>query len=324
MDAGGRGRHHPGMSPIPTIIDTDIGGDIDDTWALAYALKRPELDIRLITTCTGDVDYRARIVCRLLALAGRCDIPVGLGEMYPGDGPRERQKGWVSGHPLSAHPGTVHRDGIDALVRVCMGTPGITLVGIGPMTSIEAALRREPRIAERTRLVLMAGCVRRHYRDWMPPGPFPEFNVVQDLPAARVVLAAPWRELVITPLDTCERVRLSGERYRRCVGSGDPLLRAVVENYRLWRGRPEGGEAESSILYDAVAIWLAFSDGHLAMEDHRLWLTQDGVFRIDAPDRAARPARLALDWTGLDPWLDGFVAGLQAPCVPPRGASMPA
>jgi inosine-uridine nucleoside N-ribohydrolase len=299
--------------PVPTIIDTDIGGDIDDTWALAMALKRPELDIRLITTCTGDVSYRARIVCRMLDLAGRCDIPVGLGDAYPSDGPRERQQGWVADYPVSRYPGTVHADGIDALIRTCMETPGITLIGIGPMTSIETALRREPRIAQRTRLVLMAGCVRRHYRDWLPPGPFPEFNVVQDLPAARVVLAAPWRELVITPLDTCERIRLTGERYRRCCASQDPMLRAVVENYRMWRKHPEGGETESSILYDAVAIWLAFSERHLVMEQHALWLTQDGHTRIDPGDRATRPARLALDWSDLDGWLDEFVATLEGP-----------
>lgn len=313
MDGRCPGRHDPGMNPIPTIIDTDIGGDIDDTWALAYALKRPELDLRLITTCTGDVAYRARIVCRMLELAGRSDIPVGLGEAYPSDGPRERQKDWVAGYDLARYPGTLHEDGIAALIRTCMDTPGITLVGIGPMTSIETALRREPRIAERTRLVLMAGCVRRHYRDWLPPGPFPEFNVVQDLPAARVALAAPWRELVITPLDTCERIRLIGERYRRCLESRDPLLRAVVDNYRLWRKHPDGGEGESSILYDAVAIWLAFSERHLVMEDHRLWMTQDGVFRVDPGDRATRPARLALDWSGLDAWLDDFVATLDGP-----------
>jgi hypothetical protein len=30
-------------SKIPVIIDTDIGTDIDDTWAIAYLLNRPEV-----------------------------------------------------------------------------------------------------------------------------------------------------------------------------------------------------------------------------------------------------------------------------------------
>ncbi|HAL43210.1 MAG TPA: nucleoside hydrolase, partial [Gammaproteobacteria bacterium] len=47
---------------IPVILDTDIGFDVDDVWALAFLLRCPELDVRLITTCTGDVAYRAALV----------------------------------------------------------------------------------------------------------------------------------------------------------------------------------------------------------------------------------------------------------------------
>ena len=315
----GHTAHMTTQHAIPVIIDTDIGGDIDDTWALAMALKRPELDLRLITTCTGDTIYRAKIVCRLLELAGRSDIPVGIGERYPSDGPREKQLPWVADYRLDQYPGALHDDGIDALIRTCMDTPDLTLIGIGPMTNIEAAVRREPRIAARTRLVLMAGCVHKHYRDWQAPGPFPEFNVVQDLPAARVALAAPWREVVITPLDTCERIRLTGAHYQRCVASRDPLLQAVITNYRLWLKRPAGGEEVSSILYDAVAIWLAFSQQHLVMERHGLGLTQDGVTRLD-PTKPM--VNLALEWSDLDAWIEEFVATMESPALakpPARG-----
>ena len=33
---------------IPVIIDTDIGDDIDDTWALVFALLSESLDIKLV------------------------------------------------------------------------------------------------------------------------------------------------------------------------------------------------------------------------------------------------------------------------------------
>ena len=38
------------VAKTPVILDTDIGGDIDDTWALVMLLKSPELDPKLITT----------------------------------------------------------------------------------------------------------------------------------------------------------------------------------------------------------------------------------------------------------------------------------
>src|SRR5512133_913063 len=51
------GQRKGSVRPLPVILDTDIGGDIDDTWALVLLLKSPELDCKLVTTCTGDTKY---------------------------------------------------------------------------------------------------------------------------------------------------------------------------------------------------------------------------------------------------------------------------
>ena len=67
------------MKKIPVILDTDIGNDVDDVWALVMLLKSPEVDIRLITTGTNNTIYRARLVAKLLEIAERTDIPIGVG-----------------------------------------------------------------------------------------------------------------------------------------------------------------------------------------------------------------------------------------------------
>jgi hypothetical protein len=82
---------------IPVILDTDIGDDIDDTWALALLLRSPELDVKLVTTATGDTTYRAQIVARLLEVAGRTDVPVGIGPAGPLRTP-PRQTAWIEGY----------------------------------------------------------------------------------------------------------------------------------------------------------------------------------------------------------------------------------
>jgi inosine-uridine nucleoside N-ribohydrolase len=66
------------IDKVPVILDTDIGSDIDDAWALAMMLRSPELDVKLVTSCTSDTTARARIIAKMLALAGR-DVPVGIG-----------------------------------------------------------------------------------------------------------------------------------------------------------------------------------------------------------------------------------------------------
>src|SRR5689334_6117156 len=70
---------------VKVIIDTDIGDDIDDAFAIALALRSPELDILGISTDYGDTAGRARILDRLLREAGRRDIPVAVGAATPVD-----------------------------------------------------------------------------------------------------------------------------------------------------------------------------------------------------------------------------------------------
>jgi len=70
-------------SPEKVIIDTDIGDDIDDAFAVALALRSPELQILGITTTFGDTETRAKVLDRFLAEAGRQDVPVAAGTPTP-------------------------------------------------------------------------------------------------------------------------------------------------------------------------------------------------------------------------------------------------
>src|SRR5436190_20464426 len=67
----------PGTAPV--ILDTDVGSDIDDAFALALALASPELDLRGVTTVGQDAETRAWMVCRLLTAVGRREVPVAWG-----------------------------------------------------------------------------------------------------------------------------------------------------------------------------------------------------------------------------------------------------
>src|ERR1700739_2902039 len=76
-------------STIPqlVIIDTDIGDDVDDAFAVALALQSPELKILGITTTWGNTPLRAKLVARFLQETGRTDIPIAVGtEKYPAKG----------------------------------------------------------------------------------------------------------------------------------------------------------------------------------------------------------------------------------------------
>src|ERR1039457_5798074 len=69
----------PGAAPQLVILDTDIGDDIDDAFALALVLRSPELELLGVTTAFGDTELRARLVERYVKAVGRIDISVGAG-----------------------------------------------------------------------------------------------------------------------------------------------------------------------------------------------------------------------------------------------------
>lgn len=288
------------MQKIPVILDTDIGGDIDDTWALAMLLRSPELDLKLVVTDTGDTQYRARVTARLLEVAGRTDVPVGVG--VPSEGHPQPQLPWVADYALESYPGKVYQDGVQALIDTILGSAEpVTLICIGPVPNIAAALRREPRIAANCRFVGMHGSLRRHHDGGQ--GPIAEYNVVTDVPACQQVFCAPWIDMTITLLDTCGQVRLQGAKYQAVCDSPDPLTRAVIENYHIWlQGKPDGGR--SSILFDTVAIHLASSTQYLTMETMGIRVTDEG-YTVNDP--TARPVKCAVEWDDLDAYEDFLV-----------------
>jgi hypothetical protein len=53
-------------APIKVILDTDIGTDIDDAWALGLAMTSPEFELIAVTITDGNTSARARVACKLL------------------------------------------------------------------------------------------------------------------------------------------------------------------------------------------------------------------------------------------------------------------
>lgn len=63
----------------PILFDTDIGSDVDDAFALALILASPEVELRGVTTVSGNTADRAILACRFLAQTGQRNIPVAAG-----------------------------------------------------------------------------------------------------------------------------------------------------------------------------------------------------------------------------------------------------
>lgn len=301
---------------IPVILDTDIGTDIDDTWALAHLLRSPELDLKLILTATGDITYRTTLTARFLEAVGRTDIPIGRG-MNPDPATDLRhQDPWLKGYDLATYSGEIVEDGVDRLIRIVEESEEpVTILAIAPCGNLAEAVTRAPHIASRCRLVGMFGSFEVGYTGGLPASD--ETNVRVDPAALRTVLSAPWQDVLLTPLDTCNFAVLTGENYHRIwSATSDPMLRALIENYCIFAPlvcwmHCDYFATRSTVLFDCVAVYLAYAEDLVETEAIRFDITDKGYTIRD--DDAPYPARVALRWKDLDGFLNHLTERLLLP-----------
>ncbi|NVM17654.1 MAG: nucleoside hydrolase [Candidatus Lokiarchaeota archaeon] len=267
---------------IPVILDTDIGLEIDDTWALGFLLKCPELDVKLITTSSGNTSLKAKLVAKFLESVGRIDIPIGIGQQ------ENLKKGWfypwIKEYEISQYPGTVHINGIEVLCSTILNSSvPLTLIVTGPLGNVARALKVSPRITENSRFVGMHGSIRDGY--WGSNTPHREYNVKKNIEASREVFQSSW-EKTIAPLDTSRDIVLSGELLERFMKCGNLVVNSIKEEYNIWKKKliPKLfmiKKNQTSVLFDTVPIYLGFSEELINIEELKIKISDRGFTQIN-------------------------------------------
>ena len=292
---------------IPVILDTDIGGDIDDSWALVMLLNCPEFDVKMILTNEEEESfYKAKITAKFLETAGRTDIPIGAGSpTWDMRGKMTNQAQWVRDFDLSKYPGAFRADGIKAMTECIIKAPeAITVIAIGPLGNLGAALDMSPEITRKAKVVGMQGSIRKGY--FGADTPSAEYNVCHRRDCSQKVFSADW-DITITPLDTCGNIFLKADKYRRILECQTPLIKALMENYRIWADAAAGGgrpdvypgiyREQSTLLPDPAAVYLAMSEDFVNIEELGVEVTAEGFTRVNP---SAKIIRCATSWKDYD------------------------
>ncbi|MBU6497683.1 MAG: nucleoside hydrolase [Rhodospirillales bacterium] len=297
------------MSRQPVIIDTDPG--VDDAAALLLALASPEIELRGVSVVAGNVGLAASLAnaCRILALAGRGDVPVLAGAAEPlcrspvrG---RHARIGVFAEDIVPPAPACPRPEPAaffiarQALAAAAAGRP-ITICAIGPLTNIALALRLHPGVAGAIgRIVMMGGAFR-------VPGlrtPWAEYNVLADPHAAQIV----WQSgvpLVVLPLDVTQQALFTEAEFSRLEARGSAGGRALAGLLRRYdRSDPARYGRPGGPLHDPMTIaWLLRPD-LFAGQPATIGVTLDGPTAGQSwadPGPAAGPAPNALVMTGID------------------------
>ena len=252
--------------PQKIIIDTDIGDDVDDAFAVALALSSPELQILGISTTFGDTETWAKLLDRFLGEAGRQDIPVAVGTPTHNSNLLTQRHYAEGGHFAKAsRPRAV--DFI--LEQIRLYPDQITLVAIGPLINVGALVDKNAETFRKLRrVVLMGGSIERGYGDIgysAPRGPEAEWNIKNDIPSAQKLFVS-GVPLFMMPLDATQ---LKLDEVKRAVlfQAGTPLTDALTLLYHQW------GQ-ETPTLFDVMAVTYILNPGlcpvtprHISVDD---------------------------------------------------------
>ena len=288
------------------IIDTDIGNDIDDAFAVGLALHSPEFQILGISSAWGDTHLRARLLSRLLKETGRTDIPVAMGIVKHPAGKLDTltQAAYAEGGPADQN----YPNAVDFLLDQIRRYPGeITLIAIGPETNLGAAIDRDAATFRKLkRIVLMGGSIYRGYSQFnygKTHGPDPEWNILCDIQAAQKVFSS-GVPLYVMPLDSTQ-IKLQELERAEIFKAGTPLTDALLVLYTQWAH----GKTQTPTLFDAVVVAYASHPELCPTEPMRLRVDEQGYTRVEA---GAPNAQVCLR-SSSDQFLEFFMPRIVAP-----------
>jgi purine nucleosidase len=295
------------------IIDQDAAGPAGtDQQSMLLMIQSPQVEVLGITVVTGDQWLNAEVAhtLRMLELIGRTDIPVVRGAEYPLVRSQQETEHWELQYgnvpwlgawtPKFYHPPDqlgempegkpttkpADEDAAHFLLRMVHKFPNqVTIYAGGPMTNLALAISIDPEFAGLAKeLIFMGGSFNPRTDDpEFANAPTHEFNLWFDPEAAHIVLRAPWKNMVCTPVDISVKTRLTADLINRIKAVDSPAAR-YISAYAHLRGN-------YNYLWDelAAAAWL---DPSLITKKKTLFLDVD-------LDRGAGYGN-TLSWTDAD------------------------
>jgi purine nucleosidase len=279
----------PQPAPQKVILDTDIGDDVDDAYALALLASLPNAKILGVTTAFGETGKRAEIAAKLLNVVGRPDVPVCAGR--PGtSGKIGRQYDWAKGFKSPSMKSTPAADFMKSEIDKAPGE--VTLIPVGALTNIGDLITKYPEVKGKIKqIVIMGGAVHLGYNNQPPP--IVEWNIKCDPAAAKIVFNS-GVPVVMAGLEVTTMMQLDAERQKRLFANGTQTTDALAALTNLW-----GNNVPT--LFDPVAVAYALGHPFCDNEQRHVEVEDSGLTKItDGPTNVTvliNPKKNAfLDW----------------------------
>ena len=326
------------------IINEDCSGPGgSNLQTVSLLIQSKAVEVLGITVVTGDQwrDEEVAHTLRLLELIGRTGIPVFKGAAFPLVRTREEtilgeqrygkvayagawdDRWWHEPFVVPAlkegQPSTKasDEDAVQFLIRMVHKYPHeVTIYEGGPMTNLALAITIDPEFAGLAAgLVFMGGSLNPETSDpEFVNNPRHEFNFWFDPEAAAIVLRAPWKKIVCTPIDISIKTRLTPAMVKRIEAGGTPLGHYIARYFQpgqgndyMWDELAAAAWIDPSLITKKETRYMSVDIDHGAGYGNTLtWIERD------KPNVTLQPVEIQLD-LDKEKFYEMFVSLMIAP-----------
>lgn len=270
----------PKGKKVDVVIDTDTYNEIDDQFALVYAIKSPEaINLKAIyaapfhnersTGAANGMELSFAEIGKILEMTGRSDL---LGSSFRG-----------SEQFLPDEDTAVGSDAVTDLLRrseaYSIDNP-LYVIALGAITNIASALLLDKTLHERIVVIWLGG----HALDWPDTR---EFNMAQDVAAARVLFKSQVPLVQLPCMGVVSAFTLTEPDMKAWLGGRntvcDYLVNATIAEAKSY----VQSHVWSRVIWDVTAVaWLISADfmsdrleyAPLPQYDHHYTLRRDSHF----------------------------------------------
>jgi len=245
------------------LIDTDPG--IDDSLAILLALASPELSLEGVSVVHGNCSLEQATIngLSILELGNAGHIPLAVGCELPLVQPSllapETHGNTGLGYAKLPEPRTrpIVQHGTDFLIEKIMSNPGeFTLVAIGPLTNVALAIRKEPRVVDALKEIIIMGGAIRHEGNTTA---LAEFNTYVDPHATHIVFHA-GIPTTLVPLDVTYQCVLTSQDVERLLKTDSPIPQFVKDTTDFYMEFHDDFQGiKGCVINDPLALALTFA-----------------------------------------------------------------
>jgi len=245
------------------LIDTDPG--IDDSLAILLALASPEISLEGLSVAHGNCSVEQAVINGLsvlelanaghIPLARGCDLPLVQPSLLAPETHGNTGVGYAKLPEPRIRPIVQH--GCDFLIEKIMSNPGeITLVAVGPLTNVALAIRKEPRMVDALKEIVIMGGAIRHEGNTTA---LAEFNTYVDPHAAHIVFHA-GIPTTLVPLDVTYQCVLLSSDVERLLKIDSPIPRFIRDATNFYMEfHDEFQSIKGCVINDPLALALTFA-----------------------------------------------------------------